>query len=61
MEEVDKELLEEAEKLLNTSFNDINDMVYELLEEVKHLKNKLNEIENQSLEDYNDPRYEYGY
>lgn len=61
MEEVDKELLEEAENLLNTKFNDINDIVYDLLEEVKYLKNKLNKIENPPLEDYNDPRYEYGY
>ena len=61
MEEVDKELLEEAENLLNTKFNDINDIVYDLLEEVKYLKNKLNKIENPLLEDYDDPRSEYGY
>ena len=57
----DKELLEEAENLLNTKFNDINDIVYDLLEEVKYLRDRLNKIENPLLEDYDDPRYEYGY
>lgn len=64
MKEVDEELLNRVAELTFYRFtkeDDINDLVDFLVEEIETYKNKINELENPPLEDFDDPRWEYGY
>lgn len=64
MKKVDEDLLKETEELTHTKYDDKvtwYDLTYDLIEEVKYWKKRCNELENSSLEDFNDPRYEYGF
>lgn len=64
MEEADKEILKEVEEITQTTYDDKTtwyDVTYDLIEEVKYWKKRCDELENPPLEDFNDPRYEYGF
>lgn len=61
MEKVDEELLKEAKDLTHATFSSVDDIVYELIEEVKYWKTKCKELENSPLEEVFYPWEEYGY
>lgn len=64
MKEVDKNLLEKLTKLTYSDYSqctDINDILEDAIDTIELKNKKINELENPSKEDFNNPRYEYGF
>lgn len=67
-----KKILQEAEKNTGCTYDfnisdlwniidDLNFEINEMKNDIKGYKQKIHNLENPPLEDFDDPRYEYGY